>query len=274
MIVTPEAPVNAVKSAHTASAIIASPPGSQPSSARDRRTSRCGAPPSLSKNPANVKSGIATSTGASAIPKNSIATTDKSISARAKPSIAPAAMIAKSGTPSAASKTSNTPAPSMSSLSAERGRGRAQHIAVRDQRERGGHHDLEPPSRELEQRVSVLVRCSHERVRIPRDGGADGRGERAPDHDHDAPQRRRENAVGELDRDVLAVAARSDRADQREPEHEDPGERIGPDDADREDVAQHDLRAGEQRQRAEAGDEQRVLDATTDAVRAIEPGLA
>ena len=40
MIVTPEPPVNVVKSAHTAATSTATPPGNQPKSARKKRTSR------------------------------------------------------------------------------------------------------------------------------------------------------------------------------------------------------------------------------------------
>ena len=40
MIVTPDAPVKAVNNAHATSEIIARPPGSQPSSACERRTNR------------------------------------------------------------------------------------------------------------------------------------------------------------------------------------------------------------------------------------------
>ena len=61
-------PVNAVKIAQATREMIASPPGSQPSSACDRRTSRAGACPALSKKPANVNNGIATSTGVSVTP--------------------------------------------------------------------------------------------------------------------------------------------------------------------------------------------------------------
>ena len=42
MIVTPEPPVNVVKSAQTAATITAMPPGIQPKSARKNRTSRVG----------------------------------------------------------------------------------------------------------------------------------------------------------------------------------------------------------------------------------------
>ncbi len=48
MIVTPDAPVNAVKKAHAAIETIARPPGNQPSTALVRRTSRAGAWLSLS----------------------------------------------------------------------------------------------------------------------------------------------------------------------------------------------------------------------------------
>ncbi len=65
MIVTPDAPVNAVNRAHDTSVMIASPPGNQPSSAWESRTSRRGACPALSTKPAYVNSGIATSTGVS-----------------------------------------------------------------------------------------------------------------------------------------------------------------------------------------------------------------
>jgi hypothetical protein len=47
--VTPEAPVNAVKNAQATIATMASPPGRLPSSASESRTSRFGAPLSLSR---------------------------------------------------------------------------------------------------------------------------------------------------------------------------------------------------------------------------------
>ena len=47
-MVTPEAPVNAVNSAHTASTISPIPDGSQPSSERYARTRRSEAPPAAS----------------------------------------------------------------------------------------------------------------------------------------------------------------------------------------------------------------------------------
>ena len=43
MMVTPEPPVNVVKSAHTAATITAIPPGIQPKMARKKRTSRSAA---------------------------------------------------------------------------------------------------------------------------------------------------------------------------------------------------------------------------------------
>ena len=82
MIVTPDAPVKAVNNAHATSEMIARPPGNQPRSACERRTKRAGACPALNRNPAYVNSGIATSTGVSDKPKNSMATTDRSTPSR------------------------------------------------------------------------------------------------------------------------------------------------------------------------------------------------
>ena len=62
-MVTPEPPVKAVKKAQTAAQTTAVPPGIQPTQARKTRNSRCEAPPSASRNPARVKSGIAGSVG-------------------------------------------------------------------------------------------------------------------------------------------------------------------------------------------------------------------
>jgi len=67
MIVRPVAPVRAVKTAHARSAIIDTPPGSQPSNALESLTSRLGAPLSERRYPANVKSGMATRIGVVAI---------------------------------------------------------------------------------------------------------------------------------------------------------------------------------------------------------------
>ena len=100
MIVTPDAPVKAVNNAHATSEMIARPPGNQPRSACERRTNRAGACPALNRNPANVNSGIATSTGVSDKPKNSMATTDRSTPSRSNPTNAPAPMTANNGAPS------------------------------------------------------------------------------------------------------------------------------------------------------------------------------
>ena len=57
-MVTPDAPVNVVKKAHTRTAATAVPPGSHPARARNTRTSRSGVPPLASSVPASVKSGM------------------------------------------------------------------------------------------------------------------------------------------------------------------------------------------------------------------------
>ncbi len=106
MIVTPDAPVKAVNIAQATSEIMARPPGSQPRSACDRRTNRAGACPALNRKPANVNRGIATSTGVSDNPKNSIATTDRSTPSRSNPTNAPAPMTANNGAPSNVTTTS------------------------------------------------------------------------------------------------------------------------------------------------------------------------
>src|SRR5690606_13007598 len=137
-----------------------------------------------------------------------------------------------------------------------------------------GQNDLKPPRGQIaEQRIAELVRIPHERYGVPRDDRADRRGGRATHDGGDALQRRRQNAVGDLDRDVLVIAACGDRAEQREPEDEDADQRVAPDDTERENVAQQDLRRREEHQRAEAYHEQCVLDAAADAVGALEPGL-
>ncbi len=59
MMVTPEPPVNVVKSAHTAATMTAIPPGIQPTSARKKRTSRVDAWLSASTYPQAARSGIA-----------------------------------------------------------------------------------------------------------------------------------------------------------------------------------------------------------------------
>ncbi len=62
-MVTPEPPVNTVKNAHNIAHTTAVPPGNQPKSERNTRSSRCGAPPSASSTPTSVKSGIDASVG-------------------------------------------------------------------------------------------------------------------------------------------------------------------------------------------------------------------
>jgi len=63
MIVTPEAPVNAVKKAHATNATIANPPGSHPRIAREKLTIRTEARLSARMNPAKVNSGMVYKTG-------------------------------------------------------------------------------------------------------------------------------------------------------------------------------------------------------------------
>ena len=63
MIVTPDAPVNAVKNEQVIKATSATPPGSHPKSARAKSTSRCGVFDSAMIVPAKVNSGIAMNRG-------------------------------------------------------------------------------------------------------------------------------------------------------------------------------------------------------------------
>ncbi len=65
MIVTPEAPLNAVNMAVEKRATTASPPGIHPKSDSASLISRFGALLSARRNPANVKSGMAISAGRS-----------------------------------------------------------------------------------------------------------------------------------------------------------------------------------------------------------------
>ncbi len=65
MIVTPEAPLNAVKIAVEKSATTASPPGIHPKSDPASLIRRLGAWLSARRKPANVKSGMAISAGRS-----------------------------------------------------------------------------------------------------------------------------------------------------------------------------------------------------------------
>ena len=65
-MVTPEPPVNTVKNAHTTAQTTAVPPGAQPNIARNTRSSRSDAPPSASRKPVSVNSGIAARVGETA----------------------------------------------------------------------------------------------------------------------------------------------------------------------------------------------------------------
>ena len=62
-MVTPEPPVNTVKKAQSRAQTTAVPPGNQPNRALKTRNSRCGAPPSASRTPTRVNSGIDASVG-------------------------------------------------------------------------------------------------------------------------------------------------------------------------------------------------------------------
>ena len=79
-IVTPEAPVKAVKRAQSRRVIIVRPPGSQPRKIRENWSIRCGALLSERRIPAKIKSGRETSRGVSANRDISIITTEISIS--------------------------------------------------------------------------------------------------------------------------------------------------------------------------------------------------
>ena len=62
-MVTPEAPVNAVKIAQDINVTMANPPGIQPKKARDRLTNLLGVLLSANKYPAKVNKGMANKTG-------------------------------------------------------------------------------------------------------------------------------------------------------------------------------------------------------------------
>src|SRR5690606_4687315 len=203
MIVTPDAPVNAVKSAHAASEIIASPPGSQPSSACDKATSRRGALPSLKRNPANVKSGMATSTGVSDRPKNSMPMTERSTLSLRKPAIALAAITAKSGAPSSVSTTSATATQTTSAT--RQCPQQAGRVAERDHAECDRYGQLRRPGRQtVEQHVLVSVGVADERERIPGEQAAHGERERLGGGPRGALPARREPARERRHRDVPA----------------------------------------------------------------------
>jgi len=80
-MVTPEAPVKAVKTAQTKRETTASPPGIQPSSSLDNCSIRLGALLSESMRPAKMNRGRDTKRGVSASLDISIMTTEISISA-------------------------------------------------------------------------------------------------------------------------------------------------------------------------------------------------
>jgi hypothetical protein len=79
MIVSPVAPVNAVKTAQVTSAMIDNPPGNQPKIASESLINLLGAPLSERRYPAKVKSGIATRMGVVAIRYISMIMAEESI---------------------------------------------------------------------------------------------------------------------------------------------------------------------------------------------------
>ena len=81
MIVTPDAPVKAVKKAQAIRTTSGTPPGIPPSSARDSRANRFGVSPLARMKPAKVNSGMAIRVGDAAIRYNSIKIAAGSISA-------------------------------------------------------------------------------------------------------------------------------------------------------------------------------------------------
>src|SRR3972149_5692581 len=84
MIVSPVAPVNAVKTAQVISAMIDNPPGNQPKIASESLINLLGAPLSERRYPAKVKSGIATRMGVVAIRYISMIMAEESIWAKNK----------------------------------------------------------------------------------------------------------------------------------------------------------------------------------------------
>ena len=93
-----------------------------------------------------MNSGIAMRIGISASPKNSIATMDKSISARANPSMALAAMTANSGAPSSATRINNNDVSSISFPSHEHA-SRAYGIAISHHGKPDRKNQLQNPGR-------------------------------------------------------------------------------------------------------------------------------
>src|SRR5881394_2558374 len=211
MIVTPDAPVNAVNSAHETSEMIARPPGNQPSSACESRTSRRGAWPALSMNPANVNNGIATSTGVSESWKKSIATTERPTPSLWKPSIALVPMTANYGAPS--SVMTARASGSQGTSGASRAGDGVQNEAIRDQRERDRHRRLEPPSRKLAERhVAVGSRITDKDEGEIREHAAHRRREQIRADAHDQVELGRQPLQQCGHPDVPPVAARGERA--------------------------------------------------------------
>ena len=81
MMVTPEAPVKAVKKAQATRTTRDTPPGMPPRIACDRRANRSGVFPLARMNPAKVNRGMAINVGDPAILYNSIKIAAESISA-------------------------------------------------------------------------------------------------------------------------------------------------------------------------------------------------
>ena len=81
MMVTPEAPVNAVKNAQATRTTSGTPPRMPPRKACDSRVSRSGVLPLARMNPAKVKSGMAMSVGVLATRYNSMKIAARLISA-------------------------------------------------------------------------------------------------------------------------------------------------------------------------------------------------
>jgi hypothetical protein len=99
MIVSPVAPVSAVKRAQVTRAIIDSPPGNQPKIASESLISLFGAPLSERRYPAKVKRGIATRIGVVAIRYISMIMAEESIWPENRSRRVKAEMTAKRGAP-------------------------------------------------------------------------------------------------------------------------------------------------------------------------------
>jgi len=108
-MVTPEAPVSAVKAAQVISATRARPPGIQPISARETRSSRWGLPLSAIRYPEKANNGMLIRIGMLAMRYISMITSEESSSTRAKLASALVAMTTKSGTPEMARMTTKMP---------------------------------------------------------------------------------------------------------------------------------------------------------------------